>query len=132
MTQRMTMPICWWCKHFNVADNRKDPLIRRCTAFPKEIPTEILTSAYDHRYAFPNDQGIQFEVNDNENEIVQWVKRSPIKPYRLLEIMLYGLEEARRNEIDNPVSGEEQHRESFMDIYIRELKKANEMKEDNL
>ncbi len=42
-------PICFKCKHFSIATST-------CTAFPKEIPDEILNGNNDHTEPLP-DQG---------------------------------------------------------------------------
>ena len=53
---RMPIPICWNCKHYRENSN--------CTAFPRGIPYEILTSEADHHKPFRGDHGIRFEPKD--------------------------------------------------------------------
>lgn len=51
-------PICFKCKHFDINTST-------CTAFPTEIPDEILSGENDHSEPLP-DQGndIVFEAKD--------------------------------------------------------------------
>ena len=50
---------CSFCKH-----NGSD---WNCTAFPEEIPDEILSNEFDHRLPHPGDNGVRFEPNDAED-----------------------------------------------------------------
>jgi hypothetical protein len=53
---RMPIPICWNCKHYRESVS--------CSAFPKGIPWEILSSEADHHDPFRGDHGIRFERKD--------------------------------------------------------------------
>jgi hypothetical protein len=56
-------PICYYCQHSNG---------RTCSAFPTRIPDEILDGEYDHRYPFPGDNGIRFQLLEGW-ELPDWV-----------------------------------------------------------
>lgn len=51
------IPICGKCKHLD----RSERGLRKCEAFPDQIPRPILLMAHDHRKPFPSDHGIRFE-----------------------------------------------------------------------
>lgn len=64
MTLRHTQ--CVFCKHYiNITKVGQHPT---CSAFPKEIPEEVLWNKFDHKNPYPGDNGVQFEeaewVND--------------------------------------------------------------------
>lgn len=63
MPMRKTIPLCWWCQHFDV-DSYQNQYTYRCTAFPQRIPAEIVNVTYDHRAPHPDDGGTQFEQAD--------------------------------------------------------------------
>lgn len=67
--------ICIWCKHFVL--RTKDSIIPSCSAFPKGVPNEIMpgerTATFDHRYPHPDDNGIQFEPNDDIDELMKLI-----------------------------------------------------------
>jgi len=48
---------CHWCRHYN-----EFPM-PGCKAFPRGIPLEILMGEVDHFEPYPDDQGIQFELD---------------------------------------------------------------------
>lgn len=50
----MTSPQCITCVHFRIATGT-------CKAFPKRIPTKIITGEHDHRKPFKGDNGIRWE-----------------------------------------------------------------------
>jgi hypothetical protein len=52
-------PICLKCKHFQ---GELSPIGFGCAAFPDGIPAQIMSSLYDHREPYPNDNGILFAV----------------------------------------------------------------------
>lgn len=130
MSSHMIIPICYWCKHFNVEEHEKNPaIVHTCAAFPKGIPHKIISSSHDHRYSFTEDQGIRFEVNTNRDALASLVKRLPVEPYELLELMLYGIEEARRTgKISPPLEPENKPKEPFLELYIRTFSKAQQDK----
>lgn len=47
-------PICDRCVHYNA-------LSVTCTAFPKGIPSVIVTGKFIHTRPFPGDHGVRFE-----------------------------------------------------------------------
>lgn len=66
MTKRITLDgesvstfseVCTLCRHFD----ERDPLARRCAAFPEGIPLPIWEGEDTHRSPYPGDHGIQFE-----------------------------------------------------------------------
>ena len=61
--------LCPVCKHFL---GRNDRLVWICKAFPEEIPVEIVDNEFDHRNPYPNDNGIQFEIEDGIT-LPKWV-----------------------------------------------------------
>lgn len=46
---------CMTCKHFLGGG--------QCEAFPLRIPAEIFGGEFDHRQAYPGDEGIRWEQN---------------------------------------------------------------------
>lgn len=40
-----------------------------CSAFPQEIPREILMNEFDHHKPYPGDNGIQFEEGGPMSDI---------------------------------------------------------------
>lgn len=69
MTIKASIPICFWCKHLD-AQKQYDTGKMQCHAFPDRIPDEIWNLEYDHREAYPNDNGIQFEKEDDYSKII--------------------------------------------------------------
>lgn len=59
-------PICLWCKHLDT-QHHQNLQGWRCTAFPTTIPEEITEGTFLHLEAHPNDGGIQFERQTDEN-----------------------------------------------------------------
>ena len=50
---KMTSDQCVLCKHYRMTGT--------CAAFPRGIPDEILTGAFDHTQPYPGDHGVRFE-----------------------------------------------------------------------
>jgi len=65
MPMRKTIPLCWWCRHFDTAAYENE-YAYRCAAFPQRIPAEIINIEYDHRAPHPDDDGTQFEQAEME------------------------------------------------------------------
>jgi len=61
-------PICWWCKHFNVQVFEKEHKTT-CEAFPDDIPEEIWINEVIHQTTYQGDNGIQFEKQENYDEL---------------------------------------------------------------
>ncbi len=55
---------CWFCKHFR----KGEPGLLHCTAYPEQIPLEILWGNVDHRQPYVDDQGIRFELSEQLSE----------------------------------------------------------------
>ncbi len=53
---------CLYCMHIN------EKKLGICTAFPRGIPHEILSSEFNHINKHPKDHGIQFMLNDKAVE----------------------------------------------------------------
>lgn len=51
------LPICYKCKHFDIASVE----VIRCAAFSDGIPFAIISSEHDHHSPYPGDNGIRFE-----------------------------------------------------------------------
>ncbi|GAB4210357.1 MAG: hypothetical protein OHK0022_43210 [Roseiflexaceae bacterium] len=58
---RSKIAMCWWCQHLH-SEKAKYGLSRYCDAFPESIPDVILESYFDHRAAYPGDNGIRFSL----------------------------------------------------------------------
>lgn len=127
MSQKFILPICWWCRHFDVVRFEEHPLIPMCKAFPQGIPEKIFASLHDHRFPFHNDQGIHVKAYKDEYQIMEFLRKSKVKPFKLLEIMLYGLEEMRRNGTATPEidAQDDLPTETFVEMYLRVLREAN-------
>lgn len=68
MTQQAP-PICFTCKHYHYARNRKRmPSDRTCKAYPDGIPKAIYYSDADHHKPYAGDRGIRYEENPNWQE----------------------------------------------------------------
>jgi hypothetical protein len=59
----MTGSQCFGCKFFHNYEQ-----FFRCDAFPEGIPSAILKNAYSHRYPYPGDHGIRYEMSDDERQ----------------------------------------------------------------
>jgi hypothetical protein len=56
--------ICYWCKHFR---SKRVKFKFTCEAYPEGIPEAFFphletSELFDHRFSFPGDNGIQFEL----------------------------------------------------------------------
>jgi hypothetical protein len=56
--------MCLYCQHFKWV--RVQPYIFACDAFPNGILDEINLGKFDHRKPHPEDNGIQFELIEEE------------------------------------------------------------------
>jgi len=54
--------VCAMCQHLPNA------AVRKCAAFPSEIPSEIWLGHVTHTRPFPNDNNIQFEQMENTDD----------------------------------------------------------------
>jgi hypothetical protein len=54
----LLVSLCDCCKHYREGDT--------CAAFPEGIPWDMLYMYHDHREPYPGDQGIRFEVRDDD------------------------------------------------------------------
>ena len=59
--ERLRIPICWFCKHFDNESAKQSIFIHKCEAFPDNIPSEIWAMETLHTKPYPNDNGILFE-----------------------------------------------------------------------
>jgi hypothetical protein len=66
-------PQCVLCRHLD-RSSMASLHIMRCTAFPAEIPREIVGNKHDHRKPFPGDHGVRFEPLKPEPSLAQDVK----------------------------------------------------------
>lgn len=55
---------CLNCIHLH--KETQNEFIKRCDAFPKEVPREITKNEHDHRKPYPGDNGILFEAEDKK------------------------------------------------------------------
>jgi hypothetical protein len=55
-------PLCHYCAH----RSQEEPW--RCTAYPEEIPQEVLWMNVDHRVPYVDDRGIQFSLRTDMDE----------------------------------------------------------------
>lgn len=62
----MMTVFCPNCKHFAGSITRDGEGIFLCLAFPRGIPTEIITAEADHRKPYPGDGGLRFEPRHPE------------------------------------------------------------------
>jgi hypothetical protein len=53
-----------------------DLVIPYCEAFPDRVPREIYTGQFDHREPYPGDNGIQFELRDGGEGVLQSYENS--------------------------------------------------------
>jgi len=85
--------ICKFCKHFDIESWSAGPLT--CRAFPDRIPESIsdLNMTYDHRIPHPDDNGIQFEMLEDEVELGR----------RFPRFLKDRFDEAVRQSIDNTI-----------------------------
>lgn len=49
-------PVCTRCQNFDISN----PVARKCSAFPNDIPLEIWEGKNDHTREFAGDNGIRF------------------------------------------------------------------------
>lgn len=67
----MMVPLCASCKHLRFEPDPKKLVVPRCDAFPKGIPTEIGVDGFDHRNPFPGDNGITWELNPGNEDMLR-------------------------------------------------------------
>lgn len=60
------LPQCNRCKHERPYYEGMTQF--QCSAFPDEIPLEILLNKHDHRLPYPGDNGILFEPKEAKGE----------------------------------------------------------------
>ena len=70
---RKPKKLCIFCVHFNELKSSDE--IPTCKAFPDKIPDEIFLEWFDHRYPFPNDNGIQFEKFSDLTDLSSIIKK---------------------------------------------------------
>lgn len=94
---RYFIPLCNFCRHFNLEslENLGQPL--KCKAFPDGLPIEIWANNFDHRTPHLNDGGIQFEkFTDREILAPFLAKKDDDSVQKLLQKTLEGLENNRK------------------------------------
>ncbi|GEM_PF-1586229 len=109
--------ICNWCKHYK-GINKAERTVH-CSAFPKAIPKEIYPMdgsipKFDHREAYPLDNDIQFELEEDFENIknnpgVYHVMASYLeveKVYEHIEKKLQRLDVLRKQGIVQPPLGD--------------------------
>jgi hypothetical protein len=107
MTVKLVHNLCSICKH------RRRGL--SCAAFPDRIPKDIRMMYADHRWSYPDDQGIQFELIDTEESRQKLQKVKVLKKPR-----------PRPNELDRRVAAvvdlirflDVKHRRQFMLVVL--------------
>jgi hypothetical protein len=58
---------CVFCRHYHHERNDQCTELPSCDAF-FAIPEEIFMGRFDHRDAFPGDNGVRFSLNETERE----------------------------------------------------------------
>ena len=83
---------CFFCEHLDQTTKNGRQSKYKCTAFPEGVPEEIYQGVYDHRYSYPEDSGIRFEINKNHKA-----------DYDEIQDIFKTIERNRKKRIDNPM-----------------------------
>lgn len=68
MTYNKIKSLCRFCKYYHLDTQELDTIT--CEAFPMGIPQSIfLIEEFDHREPYPSDNGIQFELLTDTQEL---------------------------------------------------------------
>lgn len=128
MSRMIYNPPCHWCKHFDAEAYDRIPRMFLCQAFPNEIPRTVAAQEFDHRFPYPNDNGIQFEKYESWEKLPRWIRESFYPTEDLFNLMICEIEEMRLEGIAQPpINPEEmQFQETFYQMFIRI---ADEVKE---